>query len=167
MSEVYLRLTRLFIAVGAFAITAGCARDDSVGPEESPSLRRETQLDCEGSVDECAQIQRGIDYLKAHANPLCNMYGNAAQDRYDAAPGVAGFRDTARDPNDPTDDNIDMGVPLYPLPANPYTNVYPSFGPGIDDAHTGALIAHEEYHHDGGGESQALQIQAQCLNPQP
>jgi hypothetical protein len=160
-----VRHSGLSFAIAMLAITAGCsARDDSVGPKPPPQLRRDASLDCEGTAEECAQIQRGIDYLKNHANPLCNMYGNSAQNRFDA-PSGEGFRNS---PSGPESEGFDMGVGLYPLPANPYTEVYPSFWTSnSDDAHTGALIAHEEYHHNGGGETQAREVQAQCLNPQP
>lgn len=157
-----MRLPVLIFSLAVLAITAGCgARDDSVGPKQPPQLRRDVFFDCEATEEQCAQIQRGIEYLRRHANPLCNMYANSAQARFNAPQGE-GFR------NEPPYNDKDMSVYTNPTyPSDGYTNVHPKFwAGGWSDPATGALIAHEEYHHNGGGETQAVAVQDMCLNQQ-
>jgi len=113
------------------------------------------------AVQKCALIQAGIDAMKAHANPECRLQGGLAQDRFDADSGTAGFRDQ------PPYQDKDMSV--FTNPRDGYTNVHPPFwsNPYIDQNQaTGALIAHEEKHHQGFGEDEAVRTQDACLNSQ-
>jgi hypothetical protein len=160
-----VRHPRLSFAVGMLAIMAGCSTsDDSVGPRLQPQLRGEVFLNCTLGVEECQQVQRGIDYLKNHANPECRLAGQNAQERYDATSGE-GFRS---EPQPSAHPEWDMGVNQDVFPSDGYTMVYPRFASqGYTDYSTGALIAHEEVHHLGGDENSAKSLQDDCLNPQP
>jgi hypothetical protein len=84
-----------------------------------------------------------------------------AQGRYDAPAGEAGFREQ------PPYNNKDMSVNT--TPHDRYTNVHSQFwtNPYIHQAQaTGALINHEEKHHQGFLEPDALRVQNDCLNSQ-
>lgn len=158
-----MRQLASFCAIGVLALSVGCgSHDDVVAPNQwlyHPG--HGASLTCEASPDECAQIQRGIDYLRGHANPMCRLAGQNAQDRYDATSG-AGFRDAPQQPG------FDMGVLQNPFPSNGYTDVYPSFwNRNWGTTETGALIAHEEIHHLGMDEPEANRTQDACLNAQP
>lgn len=122
-------------------------------------------LDCQMSQTKCAILQAGINAMKAHANAECRLLGGFAQDRFDAL-SDRGFRE---EPQYPGFDmsvytNLSTGQPI-----DGYTNVYPSFWstPAAGEAQaTGALIVHEEGHHQGLNESDASAIQDRCLNSQ-
>jgi hypothetical protein len=161
-----VRHPRLSFAVGVLAITTGCSTSDqSVGPEPPHQIRREVfSEDCTLGAEECQQIQRGIDYLRNHANPECRLAGQNAQERFDATSGE-GFRSESQPSNHP---EWDMGVNPNPYPSDGYTLVYPRFAAqGYTDYATGGLIAHEEVHHLGGNDNSAYSLQNACLNPQP
>jgi hypothetical protein len=158
------------VAVALLLLVAGCrASDHPTGPELAEPGRPLFDvggLDCQLNAARCAVIQAGIDAMKAHANTLCQNMGNAAQVRYDAGFGIAGFREEAA--NGTLDmsvyTNLSTGAPL-----DGYTNVYPGFwsNPFIgQNQATGALIAHEEAHHQGANETEAQAVQNTCLNPQ-
>lgn len=158
------------VAVVLFLLVSACRGSD--GPTD-PELDQAglprfdvVQLDCQFSAQRCAIIQAGIDAMKAHANSECRVMGGLAQGRYDAASGM-GFREQPqyKDKSMGVNVNLSTGAPL-----DGYTNVYPVFwsNPFISqDVATGALIAHEEAHHQGSSEAQAEAVQNRCLNPQP
>lgn len=150
------------IAIVSLLLVAACSRSDSPTAPALDILTRprfDTQFDCQLSFDQCQAIQRGITMMKNHPNVMCQNYGALAQQRYDAISGE-GYRSQPQYPN------MDMSV--YYNPWDGYTNVYPSFwtNPYIgQDLATGALIAHEEYHHQGNtDENMANAVQSACLN---
>ncbi len=122
--------------------------------------RFDSNFDCQMSPERCGVIQRGIDAMKMHANPQCKLLGDRAQDRYDAASGE-GFRDQS------PWNGLQMSV--FTTPRDGYTNVHPQFWNNEfinSDQATGALLAHEEMHHQGGDEAEAVKAQDACLNSQ-
>lgn len=157
------RLT-MCVSVAALLLAVGCRSDSPVQPElfilDRP-LFTPYLMDCQMDAAKCKILQDGIDTMKAHANAECRILGGLAQDRFDAAAGVAGFREQ------PQVGEYNMGVNTTPY--DKYTNVYPLFwnNPFIGQPQaTGALIVHEEKHHQGFGEAEGLRVQDACLNPQ-
>ncbi len=154
----------MFLLVAPLLLLVGCRAEDLVQPElEHYSQRIFTKnvMDCQMDAARCSEIQAGIDEMKGHANSMCRVLGGLAQARFDAAPGTAGYRDQPQVPN------MDMSVNN---PSDGYPNVYPSFwvNPFIGQpVATGALVIHEEKHHQGAGETEAQAAQDACLNPQP
>jgi hypothetical protein len=163
------------VAAASLIALAGCQRsDDPTAPElKLPAGPRfdVQNMDCQLNAQQCAAIQAGIDAMKLHANPVCRMYGGFAQDRYDAASGEGFRNDSQQFRSDGTP--LDMGVAYTTSSSgvttySPYTSAYPDFWAGTastDAVGTGALIAHEEAHHLGYGESYAQSVQNECLNP--
>lgn len=159
-----VRHLTMCVSVAALLLAVGCRSESPVQPELLRMDRRifsEYGMDCQMDAVKCGVLQEGIDAMKAHANPECRILGGLAQNRYDAAAGVAGFRE------EPQVGSYNMGVNTTPY--DNYTNVYPLFwnNPYIGQPQaTGALIAHEEKHHQHFGESEAQRVQDTCLNPQ-
>jgi hypothetical protein len=159
-----LRRLTMCVSVAALLLAVGCRSDSPVQPEldvlDRP-LFSTYGMDCQMDAGKCQMLQDGIDTMKEHANPECRVLGGFAQVRFDAAAGVAGYREQ------PQIGGIDMGVNTNPY--DNYTNVYPSFwnNPYIGQPQaTGALIVHEEKHHQYFGETEAQRVQDACLNPQ-
>jgi len=169
-----MKFPRSSVAVALVAVVVGCSSSDySVGPEQDlPVLPRlDIQgMDCQLSDTQCAIILAGIDYLQGHANPMCKIIGNRAQERYDAASGE-GFRGRSQEGSYHM--SVDMTSPTSYSPLDGYTNVYPNFwsGGNTSAAATGGLLAHEEAHHKGQDNQMhqtglAASMQDMCLNPQ-
>lgn len=163
-----MKLPTLRMAVLVLLVVIGCHGSDSpMEPELAvPDLPLFDvyDMDCQLSPERCGAIQAGIDAMKVHPNPTCRYYGELAQDRYDAAPGVAGFREQSQY------QEKDMSV--YVNQPDGYTNVYPHFWGtpySSQDVPTGALVVHEEVHHETGSadETYPNRVQEACLNWQP
>lgn len=165
---------RRLVALALVVTMIGCRGEGPTAPRlrQGYGLKPSTEMDCQLYSWQCQQVQSAINYLLQHANAACQAAGAAAQARYDAMPGVAGFA-----PGNGTsgyDSYVIMqtqsGMPSGWGPTDGYTYIESSFW-AVDALHAGALLAHEEEHQNGDdgpmhNTGKANALQSMCLNPQ-
>lgn len=159
----------LLSVVAIMGVLAGCnSPGDVTGPGKVFVGKPSFTLDCQLGSEICAELREGIQAALDHLNPLCSETAQRALDRFEAPPGE-GFRSASQQ------QDYMMGVLMTTTtsftPASGYTDVYPGFwGAGLSPIQVGALVVHEEKHHDGSDNQphwtgEAERYQQACLNP--
>lgn len=157
---------------------AACSTEVTTGPNGIASPRHRSNdvdaYDCEMSPTKCQVIQAGITYLLQHANISCRTAGTAAQNRYNAPAGQAGYKDgtQAGDGYMYVWAGLSNSTPSGYTGTDGYTYVEPSMWSDnwSDPRQVGSLIAHEEQHQNGNDGPNhntgiAVAYQQACLNP--
>lgn len=159
----------LLSGVAMMGLLASCnSAGDVSGPGQVFVGKPSFTLDCQLGPEICAQIREGIEAALAHPNTMCSETAQRALGRFEAPPGE-GFRDRSQEQDYMM--SVDMTSPTSFTPLDGYTNVYPGFwGAGLSPIQVGALVVHEEKHHDGSDSQQhvtgeAEKYQQACLNP--
>ena len=169
-----MKRKRLILVSAAVTFLAGCVGAPTDATVPHVRLRNDAELNCNMDQSKCDIIRAGIQYLLDHKNTVCKNVGAVALGRFEAPAATGnGYQEASQIPG------IDMGVRMQAgssysggVPVDGKVDVYPSFWTNgfTDEAHTGALLAHEEQHQNGydwnHNTGVAMNYQTTCLNPQ-